>query len=79
MLVAPVIDDDLAAAVRPKFRGVDAVEKSRRVGVFAHLEKIIDGVGVVIDGVVVKVVNVWIIGERGGSITAADFMAANVV
>ena len=55
--------DDLSAAVRAELRRVNAVKKPRRTRVFAHHEKISDGVCVVIAAEIILVLNVRVVDE----------------
>src|SRR6185503_15685977 len=62
-----------------EFRRLNSVKQSRCARVFTNLQKIFNGVGVEMIAEIIEVLEVGIIGESGVDVTAADFVAADVV
>src|SRR5439155_16051792 len=71
--------NELAGAVRSEFGRVDAVEQPRHIRVFTHHEEVFDWVRVVVHGEVVHVLDIRVVGIGCVGVTAAEFVAANVV
>ena len=69
----------LPCSVRAEFRRIDTVEKTGSVRMFADVQEVLHGVGVVMIAEIIEILDVRVIRVGGVGVAAAQFVSADVV